>query len=40
MNWLQPVLYSALNDFLPPCIQDGLMEELLTEYPLYGGVNK
>ena len=28
-----------LIDYLPPCIQDGLVEELLTEYPLYRGVN-
>ena len=29
-----------LIDYLPPRIQYGLMEELLTEYPLFRGVNR
>ena len=29
-----------LIDYLPPRIQDGLMEEFLIEYPLCRGVNK
>ena len=38
INWLQPVLYCAVIDYLLPRNQDE--EELLTEYPLCRGIKK